>query len=162
MERRRARGERLAPFGADHAPLVAFAREPDVEALDLEREAPVRVALRLAAEEPDRHLDARKLLALELERVDARQQVDRGMRDEPGVQEFPDVAGRLALPVPVVVRDEVLERGGVARLGGGLGRVDKRTDLVLRRAGRTAGGKCEEREKRELTQGAPPTAATRR
>jgi hypothetical protein len=84
------------------------------------------------------------------------------MRDEPGVQEIPDVAGRLTLTVPVVVRDEVLERGGIARLGGGLGRIDECTDLVLRRAGRTAGGKGEQRRNRELTQGAPPTAAARR
>ena len=105
------------------------------------------VALRFAAEHADRHLHARELGALELDGIDAREEVDRRVRDEPGVQAG---SGRRAASRPrailVVVGDQGAQLAGVARLGERLGLVHERADLVLGRAGGSAGGAGEERE----------------
>jgi hypothetical protein len=129
--------------------------------MDVGREIPGGICSGLATEHADRDLDAGEFRALELNRVDARQQVDGRVRDQPGVEEVPDIRGVAALRVFVVVGDEGLEVRGIARLGRGLGGVDERADLVLGRAGGPAGGACEDERETELTQGAPPTAAGR-
>ena len=56
------------------------------------------------------------------------------MRDEPGVQEIPDIRGIAARSVLVVVGDEGAKVRGIARLGRDFGRVDERVDFVLGRA----------------------------
>jgi hypothetical protein len=128
------------PRGADHAPVGAVAREPDVEPLDLGGEVPVRFTRRLAAEHADGDLHPREFRAFEFDRVDARQQVDRGVRDQPGMQQVADVGGVAARRIAVVVGDEVAQPRGVPRLGRGLGLVQQRADLLLRRARGTAAG----------------------
>ena len=116
-------------------------------------------ALRFTAEHADGHLHARLLGALELDGIDAREEVDRRVRDEPGMQEVPHVGGIAAARVRVVVGDEGAQLAGVACLGERLGLVHQRADLVLGRAGGAAGGAGEGREQGEATQATPPSAA---
>lgn len=87
----------------------------------------------------------RKFRAFELDRVDARQQLDGRVGDEPGVQEIAQLGGAPALRVLVVVGDELLERRSVARLGGAFGLADQRPNRVFGRARRAACGEGEER-----------------
>jgi len=150
---------------ADHAPLAAvLAREPDVEAAHLGREIPARPGVRLPGEHADRDLESRELGALELDRVDPRDQLERGMPDEIRVQERPDFRRIAAARVIVIVGDERPEFRCIARLGGELRFADKITDLVLGRTGGSAAGNGESRRQREteLMQGGSPTAGDRR
>jgi hypothetical protein len=150
---------------ANHAPVaVVLAREPDVEASNLGREIPARPGVRLAGEHADRNLESRELRALELDRVDARDQLERGMRDEIRVQQRPDFRGIATARVVVIVGDESPEFRSIARLGGELRFGDKITDRVLGRTGGSAAGNGESRRQCEtgLMQGGSPTAGDRR
>ncbi len=154
----------LLRSGADHAPFVVIAaREADVEALHVAGEIPVRIRICLAAEHPDRHFEARKLLALEFDRVDARDQADRLMRDQVAVQQAANVGGVAALRVLIVVGDKRAEFRSIALLGGDLCRINQRADLVLGSAGRCAASAGETRCDREArrAQDRLPTAAGR-
>lgn len=149
----------------DHAPVAAvLACEPDVEAPNLGREIPARPGVRLAGEHADRDLESRKLRALEFDRVNARDQLERGMRDEVRVQERPDFRRIAAARVSVIVGDKRPEFRSIARLGDELRLADKITDLVLGRTGGSAAGNGDSRSQREteLMQGGSPTAGDRR
>ncbi len=61
------------------------------------------------------------------------------------MQDGADVARRAPARIAVVVGDERAQVRGIALLGGELGRIDERADLVLWRAGGTA---TRERERR--------------
>lgn len=68
------------------------------------------------------------------------------MRDEISVQEVADLGGIAAGRILVIVGDERAKLGGVARLRGGLRRIDERADLLLGRAGRPASRAGERRD----------------
>jgi len=127
-------------------------------------EIPVRFRFRFAAEHPDRHPNPRKLLALELDRVDARDEPQRLMRNEIAVQERADVRGVAPGGILVIVRDQRAERGGIPFFRGELRRIDQGADLVFRRARRSAAGNGEARRDDEArrAQDKPPIAAGRR
>jgi hypothetical protein len=84
------------------------------------------------------------------------------MRDEPGVQEVPDVRNVAAARVPVVIRNEIAKLRGIALLRRGFGGIDECTDIILGRTRRAARGGGERERKDEPTQDIPPTAACRR
>ena len=67
---------------------------------------PPRTGVRFAAQYADRDLDARKLLALKLDRVDARQQVQRRVRDEIRVQQVADARRVAACRIRIVIGDQ--------------------------------------------------------
>ena len=89
------------------------------------------VAACLAAEHADGNLHACEFRALELDRIDARQKIHRRMRDEPGVQEVPDVGGVAAARILVVIRDEIAKLRGITLFRRGFSGIDECADLVL-------------------------------
>lgn len=127
-------------------------------------EIPVRFRIRLAAEHPDGRLEAREVLPIELDRVDARDESERLMRDEVAVQEAADVRRFAPSRILVIVGDERAERRGVSFFRGQFSRIDQGSDLVLGRPGRSAAGDGEARCERDASraQDKPPIAVRRR
>lgn len=131
--------------------------------MQLGGEIPGGFRVGFAAEHADRHLDARELGARELDRVDARNEVQRRVRDQIGVQEIADFRGVASGRVLVVVGDQSAQRRRVALLRGGLGGGNERADLVF---GRVRGTAARDRKYKRagedrVTQARRPTAAGR-
>lgn len=118
----------------------------------------------LAAQHADGDPQSRQFLALDLDRVDARDQADGLVRDQVAVQQPADVGCRAAGGVPVIVGYEVAQIRRIALLGREFGRIDQRADLVLRRAGRAAARECEQCGQQQAiwTEDRPSIAAVRR
>ena len=105
----------------------------------------------------------RKLGALDLDRINARDQVDRLVRDKIALDVTADIVGAAAVAIAVVVGDECAQGARIARLRRRFGLIDQRADFAFGRACRAAGreqpGGGEDARR---AQDKPPTAAARR
>lgn len=126
--------------------------------MDIGCEVPGRSGV--AAQDPDGKPHSRNVRPLDLDHIDARDQVDGLVRDEIALHVTAEVVGVAVIPVVVIVGDELAQGARIAGLGRSLRLVDQRADLVLRRARRLAGR--EQPGGGEDARGAqdkPPTAA---
>lgn len=133
--------------------------------MNIARQVPSRIGVRCTAQHADGHVHVREFPALQFDRVDARDQPYRLVRDQVAVQQAADLAGIASFAVAIIVGDQFAQRAGIARLGGRFAQRDERADLILRRAGRSAGraaeyGRGEQRLMR--AQDKPSIAAGRR
>jgi molybdate transport system substrate-binding protein len=118
--------------GARDLPLVVFELQLDDEPLDIGREIDCR-GVRVAPQRPERQLDAGHVPVRKLHAVDARDQVDRLVRNQIAMNITLQLGAGSSLLVFVMRRYEVHQCREIARLGGLLRGGDHRAHLLLGR-----------------------------